>query len=80
MYAVSANDKVLRWRLDRPTAEIFADMIDELARSDVKSGSQALICGDYREIPVKVSRGEFTDDYLVFGPADSRSARGRTNE
>ena len=67
MHVVSRNDKILRWTLDSSTAELFAELVEELAEHDLKSGSERLICGDYREIPVKVSRGEFTDNYLVFG-------------
>lgn len=69
MHLVSRKEKVLRWQLDAWTALLFAEMIDELGDADIKSGSEQLSCGDYRAIPVKVSRGEFTDDYLVFGGA-----------
>jgi hypothetical protein len=66
MYLVSRKDKALVWTLDQATAELFAETADELAARGLRSGSVRLTCGDYREIPVKVSRGEFTDDYLVF--------------
>ena len=69
MHLVSRKDKILRWQLDPSTALLFAEMIDELGDAAIKSGSEQLSCGDYRAIPVKVSRGEFTDDYLVFGGA-----------
>lgn len=69
MHLVSRKEKILRWRLDASTALLFAEMIGELGSIGIKSGSEQLACGDYRAIPVKVSRGEFTDDYLVFGGA-----------
>jgi hypothetical protein len=36
-----------------------------LRQRDTKSGSEILELGSEGEIPVKVSRGEFTDDFLV---------------
>jgi hypothetical protein len=68
MYLLSRKDKLLRWTLDISTAEFFAEMIDDLRHVDLKSGSEQLVCGDYREIPVKVSRGELPDDDLMFQP------------
>ena len=67
MRLLSPQRKILRWALASSTAMLFAEMVYELGEPDRKSGSQNLLCGDYREIPVKVSRGEFTDDYLIFG-------------
>jgi hypothetical protein len=46
-------------------AERIAERIDILSERDVKSGSEILELGSEGEIPVKVSRGEFTDDFLV---------------
>jgi hypothetical protein len=67
MRLLSPRQKILRWALEPSTATLFAKLVHELAEPEQKSGSQKLLCGDYREIPVKVSRGEFTDDYLIFG-------------
>jgi hypothetical protein len=72
MHLLSRKEKILRWRLDASTALLFAEMVGELGSAGIKSGSEQLACGDYRAIPVKVSRGEFTDDYLVFGGARDR--------
>ncbi len=55
------------WRLDRAHAHAFADQIDSLAQSTRVAGSEILECGTEEEIPVKVSRGEYTDDFLLAG-------------
>lgn len=73
MYPLSLKDKRLRWSLDAAAAELFADMVDELAVPGRRSGAERLACGDYREIPVKVSRGEFPDDYLMFHPRETKA-------
>jgi len=43
----------------------MAERIELLTERDTKSGSEILEIGSEGEIPVKVSRGEFTDDFLV---------------
>jgi hypothetical protein len=53
------------WRLTPWQAEQMAERIELLTQSDTKSGSEILELGSEGEIPVKVSRGEFTDDFLV---------------
>jgi len=53
------------WQLTPWQAERIAERIEILSESDVKSGSEILELGSEGEIPVKVSRGEFTDDFLV---------------
>jgi len=53
------------WQLTAWQAERIAERIEALSRSDIKSGSEILELGSEGEIPVKVSRGEFTDDFLV---------------
>jgi hypothetical protein len=60
----------LVWRLDAARASAFADQIDQLAVSSRAAGSEILECttpGDIQgeEIPVKVSRGEYTEDFLL---------------
>ena len=52
------------WRLDPAKANEFADLIDQLALPSRAAGSEMLECTTEEEIPVKVSRGEYTDDFL----------------
>ena len=56
---------VFLWRLSASLATNFADQIDELAVPSRLAGSEILECATEEEIPVKVSRGEYTDDFLV---------------
>ena len=53
------------WRLDAAQAGAFADQIDQLAIPSRAAGSEILACTTEEEIPVKVSRGEYTDDFLL---------------
>jgi hypothetical protein len=53
------------WRLDADRAAAFADAIDRLAHPSCLAGSEILACGSEHETPVKVSRGEYTDDFLT---------------
>ena len=53
------------WRLDAVLAQVFADQIDGLAQPTRLAGSEMLECTTEEEIPVKVSRGEYTDDFLT---------------
>jgi hypothetical protein len=53
------------WKLTGWQAERIAERIELLAPRDNKSGSEILEIGSKGEIPVKVSRGEFTDDFLT---------------
>ncbi|HXA24678.1 MAG TPA: hypothetical protein VNW90_20505 [Acetobacteraceae bacterium] len=53
------------WRLDAERASAFADQIDTLAVPSRAAGSEMLECTTEEEIPVKVSRGEYTDDFLA---------------
>jgi hypothetical protein len=52
------------WRLDPARAAAFAELVETLAASGRLAGSELLECGADDEIPVKVSRGEYTDDFL----------------
>ena len=52
------------WTLEPWQAEIFAEEVAGLATSGRKSGSAFLECAR-GEIPVKVSLGEYTDDFLT---------------
>jgi hypothetical protein len=60
---VADNDFI--WRLDTQRAAAFADQIDQLALPSRAAGSEILECTTEEEIPVKISRGEYTDDFLV---------------
>ena len=53
------------WKLTPWQAERIAERIEILSERDTKSGSEILELGSEGEIAVKVSRGEFTDDFLV---------------
>jgi hypothetical protein len=52
------------WRLDPAQASAFAEQIDQLASPSRTAGSEILECTTEEEIPVKISRGEYTDDFL----------------
>ena len=54
-----------RWALNSWQAEKIAERIELLTRAYQKSGSDIIELGVEGEIPVKVSLGEFTDDFLV---------------
>jgi hypothetical protein len=53
------------WKLNDWQAVRIAERIDLLTPADSKSGSEIFEVGSEGEIPVKVSRGEFTDDFLI---------------
>lgn len=54
----------LVWRLDSARAEVFAAQAERLADPARIAGSEILECSLEEEIPVKLSRGEYTDDFL----------------
>ncbi|MEH2527046.1 MULTISPECIES: hypothetical protein [unclassified Bradyrhizobium] len=54
-----------RWGLNAWQAEEIARRIELLAAANNKSGSEIIELGTEDEIPVKISLGEFTDDFLV---------------
>lgn len=53
------------WRLDERGAALFADMIEEMLAEPEPAGSIMLEVRTPEEIPVKVSRGEFTENFLI---------------
>ena len=55
------------WKLNGWQAARIAERIDLLTPQEFKSGSDIIEVGSDGEIPVKVSRGEFTDDFLISG-------------
>jgi hypothetical protein len=60
------------WRVPPEMAAGFADRLDDLAEPGRIAGSEALDCGTEDGIAVKVSRGEYTDDYLCGGQETPR--------
>lgn len=58
------GDNRFLWRLGADQATAFADQIDQLAVPSRTAGSEILECTTGEEIPVKVSRGEYTEDFL----------------
>jgi hypothetical protein len=55
------------WRVPPDQATGFAERLDDLADPGRIAGSEALDCGTEDGITVKVSRGEYTDDFLAAG-------------
>ena len=53
------------WRVPGAMAASFAERLDDLAEPGRIAGSEDLACGTEDGIVVKVSRGEFTDDFLI---------------
>jgi hypothetical protein len=59
------------WRVDAARAAAFGELVESLAVPGRIAGSEVLACGVEEEIPVKVSRGEYTDDFLSLHAAPS---------
>lgn len=57
------GESEFRWGLQGWQASVIADSIDKLTTD--RSGSEIFQVGTEGEIAVKVSHGEFTDDFLV---------------
>ena len=53
------------WRVPMDLAASFAERLDHLAEPGRVAGSEDLNCGTEDGIAVKVSRGEYTDDFLT---------------
>jgi hypothetical protein len=63
---VQANgDDGFVWKLTSAQARMFAAQADSMADPARIAGSEILACSPAEEIPVKLSRGEFTDDFLA---------------
>jgi hypothetical protein len=58
-------DSGLVWRIDPDRAIRFAAQVDSLADPGRPAGSELLECSTEEEITVKLSRGEYTDDFLL---------------
>jgi hypothetical protein len=69
MRGAPGESSTFQWNLDAAQAEEFARMVEELADPSRRAGSAMLgpeAANESSGIPVKVSRGEFTDDFLVW--------------
>jgi hypothetical protein len=64
-FGMRQDQNGFRWGLNRWQAEKIAERIELLTPAHQKSGSDIIELGVEGEIPVKVSLGEFTDDFLV---------------
>jgi hypothetical protein len=64
MRVVPHRKRSFIWTVEDCRATALAEMVEELAEPGRKSGSAMLECGSIGETPVKVSRGEYTDDFL----------------
>jgi hypothetical protein len=53
------------WRIDAARAAGFAAQAEALAEPGRVAGSEILECSTEDEIPVKLSRGEYTEDFLL---------------
>jgi hypothetical protein len=62
---IQDSGESLCWRLDPPLAAAFAERVESVAEPGRVAGSELLACGIAEEIPVKISRGEYTDDFLL---------------
>jgi hypothetical protein len=59
------GDNRFVWRVSAEQAVRFAAQIDALAAVTRTAGSELLQCTTGEEIPVKLSRGEYTEDFLM---------------
>jgi hypothetical protein len=64
MRPVPGTARSFTWMLAPLQAEVFAEMLTDLVRPECRSGSVILETTP-SEIPVKVSFGEYTDDFLT---------------
>src|SRR5262245_55200015 len=64
-FGMRTDDGGFRWVLNGWQAEKIAERIEALIPAQQKSGSDIIELGVEGEIPVKISLGEFTDDFLV---------------
>jgi hypothetical protein len=72
-----AGDNHFLWRVSAEHAIEFAARIEALASVSRTAGSELLECTTEEEIPVKMSRGEYTDDFLSGGAPQSDIRPGR---
>ena len=74
MRAVPTAARSFIWTLEPWRAELFAEMLVDLARPECRSGSVMLETAP-GEVAVKVSFGEYTDDFLMKPEATGRLQR-----
>lgn len=65
LWPISPRSMELAWRLPRAYARIFSDEVANLANSGEPAGSTTLECDVLGEVRVKVSIGEWEDNYLT---------------
>ncbi|HVC61469.1 MAG TPA: hypothetical protein VND19_14045 [Acetobacteraceae bacterium] len=65
VFPPTETDRRFVWRIDPEQATAFAGMADLLAEPGRIAGSELLECGIAEGIAVKLSRGEYTDDFLL---------------
>tara|TARA_R110002124_G_scaffold246424_2_gene411529 strand:+ start:2214 stop:2630 length:417 start_codon:yes stop_codon:yes gene_type:complete len=65
LWPVTPGAMDLVWRLPKTYAQIFSDEVANLAQSSEPAGSTTLECDVLGEIRVKVSIGEWEEDYLT---------------
>jgi hypothetical protein len=63
--ASGCDQNRFHWGLNATVAQEYADLVDRLAIGADAAGSAILETGAPDEVPVKVSLGEFTDDFLL---------------
>jgi len=59
------DDAVFTWRVPTDMAAELAGRLDDLGAPERLAGSEELACGTEDGIAVRVSRGEYTDDFLA---------------
>jgi hypothetical protein len=62
---VQTGEGAFDWHLNAWQAGQIAQRVDALCAPDTRSGSTLIELGVPDEIPLKISRGEFTDDFLA---------------
>lgn len=62
---VQGDGDDVTWRITPDIATSFAALAEALAEPGRLAGSEMLECSTEEEIPVKLSRGEYTDDFLL---------------
>src|SRR5262249_1422015 len=63
--AMAGTQKSFRWMLDAALARGYAAKLKALGAPGAKAGSGELFAARLGRTPVKVSRGEVTDDFLL---------------
>ena len=64
-FGLRRMDEAFVWHLNAWQAQNIGDRIATLASQATRSGSDIFEIGSDGEIPVKVSRGEFPEDFLI---------------